>query len=1260
VTHPRVSGKFIEADGTRFLIKGVAYGTFAPTADGHQFPAAEQVRRDFEAMAGAGINTVRTYTVPTMAIMDEAARAGLRVMIGMPWSQHVAFLDDAKLSRSIRAETVAHVRELGSHPAALLFSVGNEIPPSVVRWHGQQRVAEFLAELYDAAKAASPHSLFTYVNYPPTEYLELDRFDVCSFNVYLHREADLRAYLARLQQIAGGRPLLLAEAGADSIREGEDGQAEITAMHVRAAFEEGLCGAVAFSWTDEWWRGGHTVEDWAFGLVDAERRPKAALAAVSAAFAEAPFSERVRQTWPRVSVVVCAYNAADTIADTLDSLGRLTYPDFEVIVVNDGSRDRTGEIAKRYPVRVIEIPNGGLSAARNLGLAEATGEIVAYTDADVRVEPDWLSYLVQPFLSSDVVGSGGPNVVPADDPWVAQCVARSPGGPTHVLLDDRIAEHVPGCNMAFRRDALLAIGGFNPIYLRAGDDVDVCWRLQAKKWKIGFSPAALVWHHHRPSIKAYWRQQIGYGEGEAWLDAHHPEKFVHGSMVWHGRIYSPLPFVRSLSRARVNTGVWGSAAFPSVYATHVHPAQLLPHSPVYQALSTALVVVGLMLATTPFQGLAALMTLAGAFGWGTTIARCLVFAWRSDLSGLATAQSPFSRVKHRMLIAWLHFLQPLARFKGRVRGKWSPPPVIEPERVTRLTWKAPSPERADAAASMRLFVGGTTEEQFWSESWTSHDALLTETSGLLRAARPASYVDVDDGWHANRDVSVSIGRWGWLDVRALIEEHGGARCLLRVGMRLRPALVGVALALTLVVLSVTMTRAAILLKWPSVSVATVLLVGLVFSRAAWQTVAAVAMARRAVARAAITAGMMPIPMRSRPRARWRFSPQHAMASQRVQGLVLVLLASGAAQTGWSLFNETIVPGTAASEIGAKASAPDDVAGFAGDVTVAPDGDLLFADTRGGVIHRFDMTAFNEPMRTRSVMSDTEERQLIATDWRVDSPTAVAVDLEGDLYVADAGRHRVNRIERATGAITVVAGTGRGGFDGDDKAADGASLQAPASVTVAPNGDLYIADTRNNRIRAVSRKTGKITTIAGNGRTGPSNATGAMLGDGGPASLAQLSGPTDVAVAPNGDVYIADYGHNRVRVVDAETGIIDTVAGDGEADSRGDGGPARGASLAGPAGLALSWSGRRVTVYVAELKGGNVRVVSPNGSITTLGTSRRFEEPARLAYRSGGWLYVSGRDGVMVVNVSRGRPIQVATVAARDRRSDIIAISDVIQ
>src|SRR4029077_10798506 len=208
---------------------------------------------------------------------------------------------------------------------------------------------------------------------------------------------------------------------------------------------------------------------WRFGLVDRDRRPKPAAFAVAVALDNAPFSAERQRTWPKVSVVVCAYNAADTLEDNLRSLERLTYPDYEIILVNDGSKDRTSEIARSFArVRVIDTPNAGLSAARNVGLAEASGEIVAYTDADTRVDRDWLTFLVQPFLTSDVVGSGGPKVVPKDEAPLPKCIARAPGGPTHVLLDDRIAEHVPGCNMAFKRDALLAIGGFNPVYLRAG------------------------------------------------------------------------------------------------------------------------------------------------------------------------------------------------------------------------------------------------------------------------------------------------------------------------------------------------------------------------------------------------------------------------------------------------------------------------------------------------------------------------------------------------------------------------------------------------------------------------------------------------------------------------------------------------------------------------------------------------------------------------------------------------------------------------
>jgi GT2 family glycosyltransferase len=871
---PRIQGKFLEVDAGRFLVKGVAYGTFAPDGEGVQFPSAARVEQDFMSMAAAGINTVRTYTVPPVSVLDAATRHGLRVMAGLAWPQHVPFLDDARLARQIRHDAATTARRLAQHPATLMVVVGNEIPPGIVRWHGRRRIDRFLRELYEDVKAAAPATLFTYVNFPSTEYLDIDCFDVCAFNVYLHREPDLRGYLARLQHIAGAKPLLLAEAGCDSMREGLDGQARITAMHLRAAFVEGACGAVAYSWTDEWWRGGRAVDDWAFGLVDEARHPKPALAAVRDVFTEAPFPAGERARWPHVSVVVCAYNAADTIDNCLSSLAALTYPSFEVIVVNDGSADATASIARRHAglhrgVRVIDAPKGGLSSARNVGLAAASGDIVAYTDADVRVDPDWLCYLVQPMLTSDVAGAGGPNVVPRDDPWVAQCVARAPGGPTHVMLDDRIAEHVPGCNMAFRRDALLSIDGFNPVYLRAGDDVDICWRLQAKGLRIAFAPSALVWHHRRASVKGFWRQQVGYGEGETWLDAHHPEKFLAGQMLWHGRIYSPLPFLRSAAGRRVNTGVWGTAAFPSIYSTQIHRWHFLPHSPLWMAASLVLMAAGVIGHLLDIDASWLLVT-AGMLGWATTVGRCVMFAWRSDLSDLPAIgrwSQAQSRGLYRALIAWLHLVQPMARFNGNLRGL-SLSQGVAPQHVTRHPWKTPVPAPRDARAAAHLLAGGGTAWSFWSEAPMAQTTLLTELVGVLRASRPATQVHIDDGWRSDRDLSMAIGRWGWLHVETLVEQHEGGCSLFRARARLHPSLAGMVQGLILAVLVAGGTSASVVLYRPAVSVVvSALAVAAIVLRAAWQATRAVAILDRAVARVASAAGMLPLPLPATPATR---------------------------------------------------------------------------------------------------------------------------------------------------------------------------------------------------------------------------------------------------------------------------------------------------------------------------------------------------------------------------------------------------------
>jgi GT2 family glycosyltransferase len=765
----------------------VTYGTFTPDSDGVCFPASDVLARDFAGVVEVGANTIRTYTAPSIAVLDEASRHGLRVFAGVPWPQHVAFLDSRATRTDIRRAVARQVRQLASHPATLLIALGNEISPSVVRWYGRRRIETFLRDLFDEAKAAAPNALLTYVNYPPTEYLETPFFDVCAFNVFLHEEADLRAYLRRLHNIAGPRPLLVAELGADSLRNGETGQAELVSMQLRAAFEEHACGAIAFSWTDEWWRGGRPVGDWAFGLVDASRRPKRAYHAVSGVFGSARFSEDQQKESPRVSVVVCAYNAAATIDECLASLEALTYPDFEIICINDGSTDGTRAIAAHHPrVHIIDIENSGLSTARNLGLEHARGDIVAYIDADARVDRDWLNCFVQQFVTSDVVAVGGPNVVPRDDPWFAQAVARAPGGPTHVLLDDRIAEHVPGCNCAFRREALVAIGGFNPIFVRAGDDVDVCWRLQEHGLNIGFAPAALVWHHHRASVRAYLRQQAGYGEGETWLMREHPDKFVNGRAAWQGHISSSLPFIRSISATRINSGPFGSAGFPSVYRTDGHPFAYLPHTGRCQVAWMLLLALAAAVAPArPTYGLALLA--AGSILMVATVVKCLVYGWRSDLSSLsAIGRLPqaLSRVVYRLTIAALHFLQPFARLYGRVRGVINRPSTRSEATRTR-------PRRSvrdvmfELARGSRLRLGRSGEQSLWTDNWIDVGTLLLTTADRLRRQRGIKRVEADTGWWEDRDMSIATRRWFLLDVRTLVEDHGHAGCVYRLRTQLR-------------------------------------------------------------------------------------------------------------------------------------------------------------------------------------------------------------------------------------------------------------------------------------------------------------------------------------------------------------------------------------------------------------------------------------------------------------------------------------------
>src|SRR5262245_34366046 len=130
---PTVTGKFLQAGDERLWVKGVTYGTFAPDAAGRQFPSQSRIAEDFALMRRFGVNTVRTYTVPDRALLDLAEEHDLRLMVGLAWAHHVAFLDGRRTSERIRREIIANVRTLANHPAILLWALGNEIPAAVVR-----------------------------------------------------------------------------------------------------------------------------------------------------------------------------------------------------------------------------------------------------------------------------------------------------------------------------------------------------------------------------------------------------------------------------------------------------------------------------------------------------------------------------------------------------------------------------------------------------------------------------------------------------------------------------------------------------------------------------------------------------------------------------------------------------------------------------------------------------------------------------------------------------------------------------------------------------------------------------------------------------------------------------------------------------------------------------------------------------------------------------------------------------------------------
>ena len=752
-----VDGKFFRLAGRKFYPMGVTYGPFAPGSGNDHFPTPEQARADFRMIRELGANVLRVYHVPPRWFLDLAAEHALRLLVDVPWNKHLCFLDYSWTRAEAREAVLRAAQACAMHPAVFALSVVNEIPPDVVRWSGPKAVAASVDDLADLVRSVDPSCLVTFGSFPPTEYLRPQNLDFHCFNVYLHERRPFESYLARLQMIADAQPLILGEFGLDTLREGGERQAEMLSWQIQSAFRGGLAGAIVFSFTDDWFKGGRAIEDWEFGLTTRDRRAKPAFAVVQRMFAAAPFFPLPSR--PMVSVVVACYNGARTLKACLDSLGALRYPSYEVILVDDGSTDSTPQIASLYPgIRSIRHQrNEGLSVARNTGIEAARGEIVAFTDADCRADEDWLYYVVASLLEGDLAGVGGHNLLPPDDSHVAAAVMVSPGGPAHVMLTDRLAEHIPGCNMTFHKAALLEVGCFDPVFRTAGDDVDLCWRLQGRGLKIGFSPAGFVWHYRRSTVRDYLKQQRGYGEAEALLVRKHPECFNWaGGSIWKGRIYSPARFGAEAGRPMIYHGLFGTGFFQSLYASP--PAGILSF---FTTLEYYVLVV------FPLLVLALAFHLFVHMAITSALIPLVVAATAAVQAQLPPGKRRFWS---RPLVGVLSFLQPLIRGWARYRGHIA---------LHRL----PLATRESLESQSQRYAGKPCREAaYWNERDMERPAFVATLRRRLEQKqwphRP------DTGWN-DFDLEIAGSRWSSLQLVTAAEAHGDGRHLFRCRLRAR-------------------------------------------------------------------------------------------------------------------------------------------------------------------------------------------------------------------------------------------------------------------------------------------------------------------------------------------------------------------------------------------------------------------------------------------------------------------------------------------